>query len=95
VELRYLRKDGSAVSVSVFARRLDDAAGNAARIALVVEDITLRKQGEQRIQQLNADLERKVAERTQQLRETMRSWAERNQQLSLLAEMMGVLPAAR
>ena len=95
VELRYLRKDGSAVSVSVFARRLDDAAGHAARIALVVEDITLRKQGEQRIQQLNADLERKVAERTQQLRETMRSWAERNQQLSLLAEMMGVLPAAR
>lgn len=95
VEMRYLRKDGMPVNVSVFARRLDDATGSEARVALVVEDITLRKQGEQRIQQLNADLERKVAERTQQLRETMRSWAERNQQLSLLAEMMGVLPAAR
>jgi diguanylate cyclase (GGDEF)-like protein len=93
-EKRYVRADGTPVWVSVFARTLEQKPGEPASLALVVEDITERRESAQRLQQLHADLERKVVERTQQLQETTRRWADRTRDLSLLADMMGALPAA-
>lgn len=94
IEKRYLRRDGSTVWVAVFARRLEAVDDGPVRITLVVEDISVRKEAEASLQRLHADLERKVAERTQQLQDTMRDWVERNSELRTLAEMTGVLQAA-
>jgi len=95
VEKRFLHKNGQVIWAMVFMRAIA-ATPTAPRCVLyVVEDITERKLAEAQVQRLTADLEKTVVERTQQLQRTMRSWAERNNELSILAEMMGVLPAAR
>ncbi len=99
-EKRYRRRDGKPVWVSLHARRLDDldaSGGQSAevRLSLVVVDITERRKAEAEIRKLNADLERRVALRTDQLNDTVRNWAHRNQELRLLGEMMALLPAAR
>lgn len=94
-EKRYGRPDGSRVWVSIFARRLEQAPGEPVRLALVVDDITERLESARKLQQLHANLESKVAERTQQLQDTTRRWADRTRDLSELAEMMSALPAAQ
>jgi diguanylate cyclase (GGDEF)-like protein/PAS domain S-box-containing protein len=94
IEKRYRRRDGSLVWVSLFARRLDAVGNGPVRLTLVIEDISERKEAEASLQRLHVDLERKVAERTRQLQDTMRGWVERNGELRTLAEMTGVLQAA-
>ena len=94
-EKRYRRPDGTTVWVSMFARRLEQAEGAPVRLALVVEDITDRRESAHKLQQMHAQLEGKVVERTQQLQETTRRWADRTRDLSVLAEMMSSLPAAK
>jgi len=94
-EKRYRRRDGKAVWVSLYARRLDDdGVADNVRLSLVVVDITERRQAEAQVKRLNADLEKRVTERTRQLNDTVHSWVERNRELSLLTEMMGLLSAA-
>ncbi|MBA4286874.1 MAG: hypothetical protein C0434_15225 [Xanthomonadaceae bacterium] len=103
-EKRYRRRDGKLVWVSLFARRLDEAGngnGNGSgpvgevRLSLVVVDITERRRAEAEVRKLNADLENRVALRTGQLNDTVRNWAQRNQELRIVGEMMALLPAAR
>jgi PAS domain S-box-containing protein len=50
---------------------LYDARGELVGISSIGEDITERRQAEEAINELNADLERRVAERTSQLQSTM------------------------
>lgn len=99
LDKRYLRGDGTPVWVSLCARRLDDIGRfegrqEGVRLSLVIVDITEQRQAEAQIRRLNADLERRVGERTRQLNDTVHNWVERNRELSLLTEMMGLMSAA-
>jgi len=67
VEKRYVRKDGGIVWAALTVRPLNRAAGLPGRNVSIVADITARKQAEAEIQELNATLERRVAERTAEL----------------------------
>lgn len=64
------RKDGAFVDVSVNISPLLDARGEVVGASKTVRDISLQKQAEARILELNAGLEDQIAERTAQLRST-------------------------
>ena len=64
---RHLKRDGSLFDVAVTISSIP-YAGRAAWLALV-NDITDRKGAEEALKRLNATLERRVAERTQELRD--------------------------
>jgi len=64
------KKDGNALFASITAHILFDANGQAVATEGVLRDITERKQAEERIKQMNAELERRVSERTSQLQES-------------------------
>ena len=64
------KKDGSSIFVSITAHILFDATGQGVATAGVLRDISERKQAEERIRQMNAELERRVVERTSQLQES-------------------------
>jgi PAS domain S-box-containing protein len=64
------RKDGTFVDVSVNVSPLIDARGEVVGASKTVRDISLQKQAEARILELNAGLEDQIAERTAQLRST-------------------------
>jgi diguanylate cyclase (GGDEF)-like protein/PAS domain S-box-containing protein len=93
-EKRYRRPDASTVWVSVFAKKLAVPEGEPARLTLVIEDISEKRQSAERLQSLHADLEQKVALRTEELKATTELWAERSRDLSVLAEMMSALSAS-
>ncbi len=65
LELRH--RDGSVMSVLYNASVYRDDAGNVLGVFAAARDITERKRAEEQIRRLNADLERRVEERTQQL----------------------------
>ena len=61
---RYLRRDGSSIwTAQTVSLVLDDAA-QPAYFIVVIEDIQRRKDAEAEVLSLNADLERRIAERT-------------------------------
>lgn len=62
------RKDGSSFPMELEVSRVD--LDEATTYTGVMRDITARKQAEQQLAELTADLERRVSERTQQLQET-------------------------
>jgi PAS domain S-box-containing protein len=64
------QKDGNALFASITAHIIFDANGQGVATAGVLRDITERKQAEERIRQMNAELERRVSERTSQLQES-------------------------
>jgi PAS domain S-box-containing protein len=64
------RKDGSTMFVSITSHILFDANGQGIATEGVLRDITERKQAEERIRQMNAELESRVSERTSQLQES-------------------------
>ena len=65
-----LKKDGSHIFVSITAHILFDSHGQGVATEGVLRDISERKQTEERIRQMNAELERRVIERTSQLQES-------------------------
>lgn len=64
------KKDGSTIFVSITSHIIFDANGQATATEGVLRDITERKQSEERIRQMNAELEGRVVERTSQLQES-------------------------
>jgi PAS domain S-box-containing protein len=66
-ECRIRRVDGEVRWILAAGEHQRDEAGQTRRMAGIVQDITERKRAEQEIRDLNASLERRVAERTQQL----------------------------
>jgi PAS domain S-box-containing protein len=66
-EIESLRKDGTTIWTDVTASLLKDATGKIIGLLGVTRDISKRKQAELALQQLNAGLEERVAERTAEL----------------------------
>ena len=62
-EWRFRRKDGSFLPGEVVGRQLPDG-----RLQTILRDITERKRAEEEIRRLNADLERRVEDRTAELK---------------------------
>ncbi len=67
LEKRYLRKDGSMFWADLAVTIIRNAHDTINLILAVVIDISDRKQAEEAVQQLNADLEQRVLERTHAL----------------------------
>jgi PAS domain S-box-containing protein len=78
------KKDGNSVFVSITSHIILDADGRGVATEGVLRDITERKQAEERITQMNTELERRVIKRTSQLQES-------NTYLSTLIETSIVL----
>jgi PAS domain S-box-containing protein len=69
---RIFRPDGSMRYLHTWAHPILDDAGGLLRLVGVCQDITDRKQAEEQVREMNADLERRVAERTRQLEASLR-----------------------
>lgn len=72
-ECRIRRRDGEVRWIWAAGEHQRDGAGSTRRMVGIVQDITERKRAEQEILDLNTSLERRVAERTQQLEEANRA----------------------
>src|SRR5688500_12135971 len=64
------KKDGNHIFASITSHILFDANGQGVATEGVLRDITERKQADERIRQMNSELERRVSERTSQLQES-------------------------
>ncbi|MEO5888513.1 MAG: histidine kinase N-terminal 7TM domain-containing protein [Anaerolineales bacterium] len=64
------QKDGNTIFASITSHIIFDANGQGVATEGVLRDITERKQAEERIRQMNAELERRVVERTSELQES-------------------------
>jgi PAS domain S-box-containing protein len=67
VDRKLLRKDGTALWVSISTAPILDAQGRYTGMLATMTDITRRREAEEQVRQLNAELERRIAERTAQL----------------------------
>ena len=70
-ELQLQRKDGSKIDVSLNVSAVRDEQGGILYSRSVWRDITKRKEVEEALKEAQADLEKKVSERTAQLSETV------------------------
>lgn len=95
LEKRYLRKDGGIVWINLSVTRIDGAGGQKDRFVSVVEDITARKHAEEGLAAMHAELESRVETRTHELQESSLRWKQRNQMLSSITELTGLLSSAR
>ncbi len=73
LDKRYIAKDGRILWAHISVSLLHDESENTNLRLVMVEDITERKQAEDQVRNLNADLERRIAERTSELEETNRA----------------------
>jgi PAS domain S-box-containing protein len=80
-EIRLIRKDGTALWALAESIGAEDEQGKVTRIRCVLWDITDRKIREEEIRRLNADLERKVLERTAELQALNRELESRKGEL--------------
>jgi PAS domain S-box-containing protein len=76
IEKRFYRKNGELVWSRLTVSLVRDAEGRPQFSIGMFEDISARKRAEETVRQLNADLERRVAERTEQLTSANRELAD-------------------
>lgn len=69
---RILLRDGSQRYLHTWAHPVLDDAGNLVRLVGVCQDITEQKRAEAQVLELNQDLERRVAERTRTIEQSLR-----------------------
>jgi PAS domain S-box-containing protein len=67
LEKQFFRSDGQSVWTNLTVSLVRDAAGDPQLQIAMMENVTERKQAEETVKRLNADLERRVLERTAQL----------------------------
>ncbi|ROH90793.1 PAS domain S-box protein [Stagnimonas aquatica] len=94
-EKRFRRKDGGEAWVMINARRIETAYPAPARYVKLLEDISDLKASQARVQALNASLENRVTQRTNQLHEAINEAERRGRDLRRIAEMTGLLGGAR
>ncbi len=68
LEKRFVRKDGRLVHTNLAVACVRNSDGSVDYVMALLEDITERKQAEEDLQQLNAHLEQRVQERTEELK---------------------------
>ena len=76
-----VRKDGTPIWGSIVMTAIRDAEGRLQGFGKVTRDFTDRKEAEDRIRRLNAELEERVRARTAQLSESNRSLLQKNQEV--------------
>ncbi len=64
IESRYLRKDGTWMWANITVSLVRDGSGEGQYFVAVVEDITRRKEAEEALRRLNAELEGQIGRRT-------------------------------
>jgi PAS domain S-box-containing protein len=95
-EKQYLRKDGHSVWTHLTVSLVRDANGVPQLQIAMMENVTQRKQAEETIKRLNADLERRVLERTAQLSALNKELADEIARRSTIeAERMQLLARAQ
>ncbi len=67
LDKRFVRKDGTVIFSTINIRCTREEDGRVRDVVAMVQDITQRKQAEEALQALNAELEARVADRTAQL----------------------------
>jgi PAS domain S-box-containing protein len=87
MEKRYLRRDGTCFWGHVFVSPILDTEGEVLQAVCLVIDITERKHAEQSLAKLNANLERLVQERTQDLTDKALALEKANRTLQKLDDM--------
>ena len=73
LEKRYIRKDGGIVWVYLNCSVVTDEEGTPVHFVTYIRDITERKKAEEGLRRLTAELEQRVAERTEQIQATNRN----------------------
>ena len=82
MDKRYLRPDGSVVWVGITVAPLDEPdLARERHLCMVVEDISVRKHAEEEILGVNAELEERVRQRTEELSSANKELNETNLQL--------------
>ncbi len=89
-EVTLLRPDGSHVVCLVNGAPIIDEGGNRVSSFALLTDITQRKMQEEEIRQINAELERRVEERTEALQHTLQMMQQAQEQL-VQSEKMAAL----
>ncbi|MEZ5384490.1 MAG: PAS domain S-box protein [Prosthecobacter sp.] len=85
-ETRRRHKDGHVLDVSLTISPLIDASGRLTGYSKISRDITEKKQAEQTILRLNAELEQRVEERTAELREEIAARRQLEEELLRISE---------
>ncbi|MFL5344736.1 MAG: PAS domain S-box protein [Hyalangium sp.] len=67
MDFRFLRKDGSSIWTNMSTSPFVDEHGRYAGSLATIADVTARRNAEEQVRQLNAELERRIVERTAQL----------------------------
>lgn len=73
-EVVYLSKSGNQLTTLCTVSHLKDINENITGNLVLIKDFTARKQAEQQLAELNADLERRVEERTREVRNTEKKY---------------------
>ncbi len=82
LDKRWVRKDGKVIDTTISVKCQRDQDRSVKYFVALLQDVTERQQAEQKIRELNADLERRVAERTAELTKSAEMLREQSDELA-------------